>query len=149
VRGYVPPPIAATSQTQQVLDRLGGHNAYAVLSQLPRRTPIRPGDSSPMRPQPKPFQAIGQEPTISPYLNLHRAESDEEGAPNYFAFVRPQLEQIEDSRRQQSEILRLQRQMQSNASASAVSGARGSAVPTTGVAARYMDTAQFYSGWKR
>jgi hypothetical protein len=80
---------------------------------------------------------------------LHRAESSEEGAPNYYAFVRPQLEQIEGSRRQQAEILRLQRQMQSNAKAVPAPIAGGAAVPNSGVAARYMDTAQFYSGWRR
>jgi hypothetical protein len=138
----------APPQAQQLLSRYAGESAIATLGQMPRRTPIRPADSGPVRQQGKPFQALSQEPTVSPYLNLHRAESDEEGAPNYFAFVQPQMDQIEASRRQQAEILRLQRQMQNNVRTAAGAG-RGVALPNSGVAARYRDTAQFYSAWQR
>jgi hypothetical protein len=147
-RGLASPIAQASPQAQQLLNRYAGESAVATLSQMPRRTPIRPAESGPVRQQGKPFQAISQDPTVSPYLNLHRAENDEEGAPNYFAFVQPQMDQIEAGRRQQAEILRLQRQMQNNVRSAGGAG-RGVALPNSGVAARYRDTAQFYSGWQR
>ena len=136
-------------QTQRMVNNLGGHTSPSTLSQMPRRTPIRPGASSPLRTRAKPFQAIEHEPTVSPYLNLHRNESDEEGAPNYYAFVRPQLEQLEVARRQQMEILRLQGRMLSKSPKMAAPQHRVSAMPNTGTPARYMDTAQFYGAWQQ
>jgi hypothetical protein len=146
--GQATPLPNASHQAQQVLDRFGSDSAHATLSQMPHRTPIRPMDTPVRRPA-KPFQALSQEPTVSPYLNLHRAENDEEGAPNYFTFVRPQVDQLEATRRQQAEILRMQRQMQSNSQTSSVGGYRDVALPNSGVPARYRDTAQFYSAWQR
>jgi hypothetical protein len=98
--------------------------------------------------QGKPFQTVYREPTVSPYLNLHRDEVNNEGAPNYFAFVRPQLDQIEANRAQQREIQQLRGQLPAN---STVVGPqyRTSDLPGTGTPARYMDTAQFYSGMRR
>jgi hypothetical protein len=99
-------------------------------------------------PRSKPFDAIEREPTVSPYLNLHRPDDDTESAPNYYAFVRPQLEQMEANRKQQQEIQRLQRQVQRGPGTTAARRG-GTALPTTGTAARFMDTAQFYSSWPR
>jgi len=139
-----------SNQTQQTLERLGGQGANATLSQMPRRTPIRPAAAAPVhRPSGKPFQSVEHEPTVSPYLNLHRNDADDESSPNYFAFVRPQMEQLEATRRQQSEILRLQRQMQTKSPTVIVPQQRSTATPNTGTVARYMDTAQFYGAWQR
>jgi hypothetical protein len=90
---------------------------------------------------------VGSESTVSPYLNLHRSEENSEGAPNYFSFVRPQLEQQEAQRRQQLEIQRLQRQVQGGPPAVATPQYDGASAPKTSRAARFMDTAQFYRGW--
>jgi hypothetical protein len=91
---------------------------------------------------------VYREPTVSPYLNLHRDEENGDGAPNYFAFVRPQLDQIEANRAQQRDIQQLQGQLQSSAT---VAGPqyRATGLPGTGTPARYMDTAQFYGGLRR
>jgi hypothetical protein len=91
---------------------------------------------------------VYREPTVSPYLNLHREEATTDGAPNYFAFVRPQLDQIEANRTQQREMQQLRGQLQSSAT---VVGPqyRTTGLPGTGTPARYMDTAQFYGGWRR
>ena len=136
-----------TTQTRQALGFYGGYAARATLSQMPRRAPIHAGAPQPMYRQIKPFHTVYHEPTVSPYLNLYREENDSEGAPNYFAFVRPQMEQIEASRLQQREIQRLRGQVQGRPSA--VPAYQAGGPRRTSVPARYMDTAQFYGGWQR
>jgi hypothetical protein len=102
-----------------------------------------------MRAQTKPFETVYREPTISPYLNLYRNEDSNEGAPNYHTFVRPYQEQIETNRVQQREIQRLRGQLQGLSSTIAMPQYGQSALPATGTRSRYMDTAQFYGGWRR
>jgi hypothetical protein len=137
-----------TNQTKQALGFYGGYAARATLSEQPRRTRIQATASRPMFRQTKPFQTVYREPTVSPYLNLHREERNNESAPNYFAFVRPQLDQIEANRTQQRDIQQLRGQLQAT---STVVGPqyRASELPGTGTPARYMDTAQFYNGMRR
>jgi hypothetical protein len=53
----------------------------------------RPGQTPPARYQPS-------RPTVSPYLNLFR--QNEGPLPNYHSLVRPQLQNIENERRQQA-----------------------------------------------
>ena len=108
----IPEP-QVTNQTRQALGFYGGNPARQTLSQFPHRTPIQAGPPQPIRQQIKPFNAVYREPTISPYLNLYREEDDTQSAPNYYAFVRPQLEQNDANRLQQGEIQRLTRQLQS------------------------------------
>ncbi len=88
----------------------------------------------------KPFSGVAQGPTISPYLNLFRDES-QNAAPNYYAFVRPQQEQYEAARAQQAQLQQLQRQVQQTSYRT----------PATNVAggARFGDTGRFYNGWRR
>jgi hypothetical protein len=138
-----------TSQTRQSLGFYGGYSARTTLSQMPRRSPIRSGPALPMQRQLKPFHTVHRDPTVSPYLNLYRSEEDNEAAPNYFAFVRPQLEQLDENRMQQRAIQQLNGQLQSMSSTVATPGYQSSGMPGTGTPARYMDTAQFYGGWRR
>jgi hypothetical protein len=137
-----------TNQTRQAIGFYGGLSARATLAQMPRRMPIQPSASRPLMPRSKPFTSATNRPPISPYLNLFRDESDSESAPNYFAFVLPQLEQQEADARQQRELQQLERQFQggSPAAVGPQYGAAGSEV--RGAAARFMDTAQFYSNWQ-
>jgi hypothetical protein len=137
-----------TNQTRQALSFYGGYAARATLSQQPRRTPIQASAPRPLFRQAKPFQNLTPEPTVSPYLNLHRDETNNEGAPNYFAFVRPQLQQLEANRMQQRDLQQLRGQLQAT---STVVGPQYQAtgLPGTGTPARYMDTAQFYNGMRR
>lgn len=141
--------VPTTSQTAQVLNFYGGNSARATLSQMPRRTPLQAVPVLPPRPKSKPFQTVYRDPTISPYLNLYREDETSGSAPNYFAFVRPQIDQIEANRAQQRELHQLRGQI-NNVSTSVV-GARyqGGQLPSTGTPSRYMDTAQFYSGMRR
>jgi hypothetical protein len=132
------------SQTRKALNFYGGRSAINTLSEMPRRTPIQPTSYGPLPHNGKPFQTASTGPTISPYLNLFRDESENsESLPSYFSFVRPQMEQQAANQQQQSEIASLQREMQRGAQT------RAAHTPGAGVPARYMDTAQFYGGWQR
>jgi hypothetical protein len=142
--------VAAQLAEEQVRAALG-YNPNAMpgqaVVQMPRRTPIVPSPQVARR-QTKPFQTLMRDPTINPWLNLDRLENLVE-LPNYFTFVRPQLDQMETNRRSRADILHLQREVQ-NVSTSVVGPQYGAtALPGTGHSARFMDTAQFYGRWER
>jgi hypothetical protein len=139
----------ATNQTRQALAFYGGNAARATLSQLPRRTPIQHSAPRPTRRPAKPFETIHHEPTVSPYLNLYREEEELESAPNYFAFVRPQMEQLDANRAQQREIQQLRGQLNGVSSTISTPTYDMPGGQSGGTAARYMDTAQFYGSWRR
>ena len=146
---FAPPAdVQMTNQTRQALAFYGGYSARATLSQLPRRTPVRSVLSQPPERQSKPFQAVEAEPTLSPYLNLDREETAED-VPNYFTFVRPDIQQRETNVSQHRALQRLQRQL-NTVSATVVAPQYGAATaPGTGAPARFMDTAQFYGSGRR
>jgi hypothetical protein len=120
--------------------------ARSTLSQLPGPAPVQ---SAPRlqanRRGGKPFQAVPTQPTISPYLYLNAGANTSNPMTNYFAFVRPQLEQVESGRQQQREIQQLRSQLQKISAGGA--GSQPSA--NSNAAAHYMDTAQFYRGLQR
>lgn len=91
----------------------------------------------------KPFNTVVSTPTVSPYLNLYREEQGE-GAPNYYAFVRPQIQQMQANQQQALKLQQLERQL--GAAAAPAPAARAS---YSGSAARYGDTGHFYGGWSR
>lgn len=96
----------------------------------------------------KPFNTVVAEPTVSPYLNLYRQDGNE-AAPNYYAFVRPQLQQAQQNRQQSAQLQMLERQFQQATYTSPAGAGRvNNAVGSTG-AARYGDTGHYYSGWRR
>jgi hypothetical protein len=137
------------SQPRYAPGYFGGSASRASLSQMPRRSAIQPAPPQPGRAQAKPFETIYREPTISPYLNLYREEDDAEGAPNYHTFVRPYQQQIETNRLQQRELQRLRGQVQGLSTTIATPQYGEASLPVTGTRTRYMDTAQFYGGWRR
>ena len=98
-------------------------------------------------PQTKPFQTIHQRPTISPYLQLHREEL-EDTLPNYFAFVRPQIQQQELIRQQQLELQNIHQRLQRTATQAPVSGpsADPSATQPQSFHARFLNTGNYFSG---
>jgi len=145
---YVPASVPITNQGRQVLSFYGGQSAVATLNQMPRRTPIESAAAPSVGPRGKAFQNASNGPTVSPYLNLFRDENENTaGLPNYYAFVRPQLEQQENALRQQRDMQQLQRQMKQAAAGSRRYQSSGQ--PGEGTPARFMDTAQYYSGWRR
>ena len=111
---------------------------------LARRPFILNPLAQPKRQQGKPFQSVQSQPAISPYLNLYRNDANANSLPNYFAYVRPQLEQIEANRQQAAELQKLRGQVQNMSS-----GGGGQQSTSMSTSARYMDTAQFYRGMKR
>jgi hypothetical protein len=142
--------VSMTNQTRQALSFYGGHSAVRTLSGMPRRSPIQPSATGQMPHNGKPFQLASTGPTVSPYLNLFLDDDETtEAAPNYYAFVRPQLEQQAENQQHQREIQRLQRQVQGGAQTRTGPQYGASSVPGAGSPARFMDTAQFYGGWQR
>lgn len=128
-------------------------SAQSTLNKLPRPAPVQAATTTPAaqttHPRGKPFQAVQADPALSPYLNLYRTNLDPNMMPNYFALVRPQLEQQEMNRKQSAEIRQLQKQLQNSPAAAA--GTQYSAGSTSGMSAsaRYMDTGQFYKHTRR
>lgn len=140
---------AALSHAPRLVNFYGGPPARVALAQLPRRAAIQPQPQRTARRQPKPFESIEHEPTISPYIILDEDESNSQNVPNYFTWVRPRLEQREVNRAQQQELQRLRGQLQSM-TANPVGGMAVGAGGSAGVksSARFMDTGQFYGGMR-
>jgi hypothetical protein len=140
------PKQAPTSgRTPPVVKIYSSPSAQATLSRMPRRMTVQPRpNAQSTNSRGKPFQSIPTEPAVSAYMNMYRREADSNGVPNYFAFVLPQLEQQQANRQQASELQKLRGQVQALSSAG---GAANS--PNMTAHARYMDTAQYYSGMKR
>lgn len=87
-------------------------------------------------------------PTVSPYLNLNAFNTG--AVPNYYALVRPQIQQRQQNlqsqaltRSQQSEILRLQNNLQRNATSAGATGT-GSWFMQSGTRANYLNSRHFY-----
>ncbi|MEM9186884.1 MAG: hypothetical protein AAGB00_10355 [Planctomycetota bacterium] len=99
----------------------------------------------------RPFRGASSRPTVSAYLELYREEFDE-ASPNYYAFVRPRLQQEQRSRQQQLELQRLRRRggaPRQLGGGQQPTGPRESRAAAAGNASRYGDTGQFYSNWTR
>jgi hypothetical protein len=152
VRSFAPPIVhtpveaPAMNRTRMPAGFYASPEARSTLNQLPGPAPVQ---SAPRlqatRRGGKPFQAIPTQPTISPYLYLNAGTSTSSPMTNYFAFVRPQLEQAESGRQQQREIQQLRNQLQKMSS----TGTGSQSSPNPNSAAHYMDTAQFYRGLQR
>ncbi len=119
-------------------------------SRLPT-TAIRQGLRGQMpAPQPlqlrgtKPFESLQRPPTLSPYHNLNRFES-ELGLPNYYTFVRP-LQQQQNANRQQAVNLRkLQQKVRLATANGIVSGNPTGGVPTTGHSSQFLNLGGYFS----
>jgi hypothetical protein len=145
VAPYAEPPLP--NQTRHALAFYGGYSARTTLSQMPRRMPIQPAPARPLYRPAKPFANLSQDPTISPYLNLDHDESETD-LPNYFTYVRPQMEQLQLNQLQQRELQQLRSQLQSVTSSAAGATYHPGGVPGSRTSARFMDTAQFYGSWR-
>jgi hypothetical protein len=113
---------------------------------FPRRPAIQPQGQRSMRRVSKPFEHVDRDPTISPYIHLDRDDDEKQIVPNYFTFVRPQMEQMATNRIQQREIQQLRGQVQGMTMSGIAPQGATYRMPGTGSPARFMDTAQFYSG---
>jgi hypothetical protein len=150
----VSPP--ADLQTRPANLIAAAYRQTAMLSQLnppPIRTPIQPNTPQPLfrssLRHAKPFEGVANGPTVTPYLNLFRDEdTTSEGAPDFYTFVQPQLEQQDAQRRQQIQLQQVQRQMRRTAPSTGGIQYGGAVAAGVSSPARFMDTAQFYNGWQ-
>jgi hypothetical protein len=152
VRSLAPPightlvEAPAMNHTKMPAGFYASPEARSTLSQMPGPAPVQSASRlQTTRRGGKPFQAVQAQPTISPYMYLNAGTSTSSPMTNYFAFVRPQLEQQEAGRQQQREIQQLRNQLQKMSS----NGAGSQSSANTNSAAHYMDTAQFYRGLQR
>jgi hypothetical protein len=152
VRSLAPPIVhtpveaPAMNRTKMPAGFYASPEARSTLSQMPGPAPVQSASRlQTTRRGGKPFQAIQAQPTISPYMYLNAGTSTSSPMTNYFAFVRPQLEQAESGRQQQREIQQLRTQLQKISS----NGTGSQPSANTNSAAHYMDTAQFYRGLQR
>jgi len=92
----------------------------------------------------KPFEHAVPSATISPYLSLDLREA-ELGIPNYYAFVKPQLQQRQANQAQAAELQRLQQQLRTATAAGGVSRNTSGGIPNTGTSVQFMNTGGYYS----
>ncbi len=90
---------------------------------------------------------IVNRPTVSPYLNLLRQES-QVSAPNYQTLVRPQLESRQRASRQQAAISQIQSRV-TNMQGQLAARSRGREGFATGHPVRFMTYLHFYPGLNR
>ena len=93
----------------------------------------------------KPFSNIRRQPTISPYLNLDVLQS-ETSLPNYYAYVRPQLQQQQTNREQQAQIFRLKQKLRSATAMGVISDNLSGGMPTTGHSSQFLNSGGYFSG---
>lgn len=115
----------------------GAHLRPVQQRQVPsqRMQPTAPG---------KPFEHAVRRATISPYLSLDLREA-ELGIPNYYAFVKPQLQQRRANQVQAAELQRLQQQLRTASAAGGILRNPAGGVPTTGTSTQFMNTGSYYS----
>jgi hypothetical protein len=84
-------------------------------------------------------------PTVSPYLNLLR--TDRGPLPNYYTFVRPQLEQQWTNQQLQSGIIQNRTNLQ--AVGQRVGQIEAATMQPTGTGASFMNYSHYYGGNRR
>jgi hypothetical protein len=148
--GRVTPPTQPASSYQRVsgrsnpaLDFYGGSKALAYAPQsrplpLPAPVPVQ------TRPTAKPFSGVQQASAISPYLMLDARETPD-GLPNYYFYVKPQMDQRRVNQAQQAQYRRLQQQVRTASAAGAATNPNGG-IPTTGHSAQFMNNGGYYPG---
>ncbi len=93
----------------------------------------------------KPFSNLRRSPTISPYLALDQLQS-EVGLPNYYAYVRPLMQQQEANQLQRSNLQRMERQLRAASATGIASGNPSGGMPTTGHSKQFLNTGGFFPG---
>lgn len=121
-----------------------------------RRVPMkqhqarRPAATSQQVPQTvgKPFQHVDNRPNLSPYLSLDMVQTNE-GIPNYYSRVLPQIEQQESTAKQAAELRRLQQQLRLANAPGLNLNSRNAGVPTTGSSSQFMNRGNYFPTMKR
>ena len=138
------------NQVQNFIDFYGAGTSARALQQLPSRpsTAYTGGSQMPQVQQAaKPFEGrVSTPPTVSPYLNLFREES-EEALPNYFTFVRPMQQQMQTNLTTHNQLNNIQSNVR-QASYQQATATNGS-TPVTGHGTRYLNTNGYYPTVRR
>lgn len=143
--GYAQPQRELPQGVQNLLDFYQSGTSQRTLSQMASRPASGRTTTTYAGVQQarKPFQGVSAAPTVSPYLNLFRDEQGSE-LPNYYTFVRPQLQQQATNRAQQAELMRLRRQVQTMPLGNQATAMQNAPVSATGHGTRYLNTSHFY-----
>jgi hypothetical protein len=112
--------------------------AYAA----PQPRPLPPPRPVNLAPPGKPFSGVQQTTGVSPYLGLDARET-ETSLPNYFLFVKPQLDQQRNYQVQQAQYRKLQQQFRTAAAPGVAMNPHGG-IPTTGHSAQFMNNGGYY-----
>lgn len=153
---YVQPGAASsTGPSAGHYERISGRNnaalryfggpAPAAYSSPPPRPLPAPQQATPTRPAPfyKPFSGVQQAAAISPYLGLDAVRETETSLPNYFLYVRPQIEQQQVNQVQQAQYRKLQQQVRTAAGPDLAAG------PGTAYGPQFMNSGGYYPALRR
>lgn len=123
-----------SGQRNPAIQYFGGGQVRPATTAAPMRVAAAPQlATSPV--SSKPFSHVRQGPTISPYLSLDLIEGST-SLPNYFAYVRPQQERLQELDAQQAQLQRMQQQLQREAS---LGGA-----PNANLGNRFLNTGGYF-----
>jgi hypothetical protein len=131
------------SRLNPALRYFGGKNAQTVYQQPPARQQLPAPQPVQVTRASKPFSGMVTNSTITPYLNLDVRQSDV-GIPNYYAFVRPQLEQQRTNQLQSRQMQRMQRDLRM-ASVPGIASPNGG-IPTTGHSTQFLNIGNYFPG---
>ncbi len=139
--GSMPRPTNTLNPTMQYFG--GARSRVSQFRQTQRKMPLpRPVQ---VRGSGKPFSQLSRRPTISPYLNLD-VRTSAVGLPNYYAFVRPQLQQQQANRAQAAQVHRLQQQLRIATATGVVSNNPSGGIPTTGHSSQFLNLGDYFPG---
>jgi hypothetical protein len=131
-----------SGRTNPAFNFYGGTAASAYAPQ-PRLKPLPPPRPVNLAPTAKPFSGVQQAAAISPYLGLDAARETESSLPNYFLYVKPQLDQQRVNRVQQAQYRQLQQQVRTAGAPGVVTSPNGG-IPTTGHSSQFMNNGGYY-----
>ncbi|MEM0915991.1 MAG: hypothetical protein AAGG46_06420 [Planctomycetota bacterium] len=129
-----------TAHAQSAMRFWGGRQAVAT-QPAQQRSFVQTASANVPAPASKPFAGadVANTPGVSPYLQLFREEY-EEAAPNYHAFVRPQLERRRERQQRQRDVLQARPAPRPTTASTPAAGLHSS---------RFGNTGSYYGGWQR
>jgi hypothetical protein len=135
-----------SGRNNPALSFYGGSAALAYSAQPPR--PLPPPRPMNVVPTGKPFSGVQQASAISPYLGLDAGRETESSLPNYFLYVKPQLDQQRVNQIQHAEYRKLQQQVRTATTPGAAATSAGG-IPITGHSSQFMNNGGYYPTLRR
>jgi hypothetical protein len=96
----------------------------------------------------KPHSGLPTGPSVTPYLALDQLET-QNGMPNYYLYVKPQLDQSDMNQAQQMQNRRMQQQLRRASTAGILPRTTSGGMPTTGHSTQFMNNGGYYPGLQR